>query len=444
MCGGFRPEAFVDGDPSAPAKEQIEAAASFLGAMPAKVSGAIASMARTAVDSSQAAGAAGDADLTTTSQQAATSPSLRLQLSCANSQSLHLLSTDDLEHFNQHGFVVIDNFLRDRGYASVSRESAAQAPLIVRRGLLQVPLRPAKLGRGEKQWSSSAVRGDELNWLSAPSSADPGMAERATRRLLKGLDEEAVSPEPRQRRGQSAFDVCINKATGQKLGISFSSSTGQAYCTIEAVNTGLVSAWNEENPSAAIQAGDLIVEANGVTGGEAIREQVRLPGVLRLKLRGKPQDSDATAACPDGPHYEDLDVLLVKLAQLRAELDEACAFQSKQMQIMAARYPGQGARYARHVDALPEHVAAGTARRLTALYYLNPAWKAADGGQLRLHLPAETASALPGVQMASGVSEVAYDVEPVLDRLVIFGSAWLEHEVLPAQADRYTITAWIY
>eukprot|EP00439_Symbiodinium_sp_Y106_P053658 s512_g7.t1 len=44
----------------------------------------------------------------------------------------------------------------------------------------------------------------------------------------------------------------------------------------------------------------------------------------------------------------ELDVLLVAIAALRCELDEAFGFGCRRVSTMAARYPGGGARYARH------------------------------------------------------------------------------------------------
>ncbi|OLP86305.1 Prolyl 4-hydroxylase subunit alpha [Symbiodinium microadriaticum] len=36
------------------------------------------------------------------------------------------------------------------------------------------------------------------------------------------------------------------------------------------------------------------------------------------------------------------------------------------------------------------------------------------------------------------------DVAPLADRLVLFSSEWLEHEVLPAYAERWAVTTWFY
>lgn len=93
--------------------------------------------------------------------------------------------------------------------------------------------------------------------------------------------------------------------------------------------------------------------------------------------------------------------------------------------IQLARYPGGGARYARHADAFRARL--GVRRRFTAIYYVNPGWRAEHGGLLRLYTPSAT-----------------IDVEPVLDRLVVFASDAVEHEVLPCYAERRAITAWYY
>lgn len=92
-------------------------------------------------------------------------------------------------------------------------------------------------------------------------------------------------------------------------------------------------------------------------------------------------------------------------------------------ELQLAFYPGNGARYARHFDAFPGQ----SNRRVTALYYLNPDWVPAHGGVLRIY-------------PEGGPVEVA----PMLDRLVVFLSERLEHEVLPVFGPRLALTAWFY
>ncbi|EOD30408.1 hypothetical protein EMIHUDRAFT_113313 [Emiliania huxleyi CCMP1516] len=82
---------------------------------------------------------------------------------------------------------------------------------------------------------------------------------------------------------------------------------------------------------------------------------------------------------------------------------------------MCACYPGGGARYVRHLDN--PGGAGCNGRLLTCLYYLNPAWRGEDGGQLRLHRRDGS----------------VVDVEPLLDRLV-----------LPASRPRWAISTWYH
>ena len=86
-----------------------------------------------------------------------------------------------------------------------------------------------------------------------------------------------------------------------------------------------------------------------------------------------------------------------------------------------AVYPN-GAAYARHFDKLQ----GSDLRAISAALYLNDAWSAEDGGQLRMYL-------------GGGRSE---DVLPVGGRLVAFLSDRFEHEVLPARRERMSFTGW--
>ena len=87
--------------------------------------------------------------------------------------------------------------------------------------------------------------------------------------------------------------------------------------------------------------------------------------------------------------------------------------------LQLARYQA-GAKYVRHRDAFP----GDDNRRLTAIVYLNDGWLPAHGGVLRLHV------------------EPPVDLEPRLDRLVVFRSERIEHEVIAARAERWALTAW--
>ena len=91
---------------------------------------------------------------------------------------------------------------------------------------------------------------------------------------------------------------------------------------------------------------------------------------------------------------------------------------------MLANYPGEGSRFARHVDNTTQD-----GRRVTMLVYLNPGWTTDKGGALRL-TPPNTSTAV--------------DVFPECGRLAIFNSAIMPHEVMPTWGDRHAITIWYY
>lgn len=82
-----------------------------------------------------------------------------------------------------------------------------------------------------------------------------------------------------------------------------------------------------------------------------------------------------------------------------------------------------GACYTRHLDRLRDD----DARVVSAVYYLNEAWREADGGALRLYLD-------------DGSHR---DIYPQAGKLVLFLSAQFEHEVLPATRNRLSIACWM-
>lgn len=115
--------------------------------------------------------------------------------------------------------------------------------------------------------------------------------------------------------------------------------------------------------------------------------------------------------------------LLATLERLRDEVNAGAYLGLRRYEVQVARY-ANGAGYVRHLDAF----AGGPNRTLTAVYYLNDGWIPAHGGTLR---------AFP-----AGGEPV--EIAPAIDRLVVFLSARLEHEVQPSLAERLAVTAWFY
>jgi SM-20-related protein len=89
-----------------------------------------------------------------------------------------------------------------------------------------------------------------------------------------------------------------------------------------------------------------------------------------------------------------------------------------------AAYP-PGTFYKRHLDQFKDK----GSRRFTFIFYLNKDWLQGDGGELRIYLHDEG-------------METSLDIAPIAGRLVCFRSEMFEHEVLPTQIMRYSITGW--
>lgn len=84
-------------------------------------------------------------------------------------------------------------------------------------------------------------------------------------------------------------------------------------------------------------------------------------------------------------------------------------------------YYAEGAYYSRHLDCFHD----SDARVLSAIVYLNKDWQHSEGGALCLHLEA-------------GKRAIA----PEAGRLVLFESAKIWHEVLPATRTRMSLCGW--
>ena len=118
--------------------------------------------------------------------------------------------------------------------------------------------------------------------------------------------------------------------------------------------------------------------------------------------------------------------LMAVFRALRDTLNREAYLGLSRIEVQIARYPGGGSHYDRHQDALPTRPGGPPNRRVTAIYYANPGWRPEHGGLLRLHVASDP-----------------HDVAPVLDRLLVFLSERVEHEVLPAEAPRRAVTAWL-
>ena len=129
---------------------------------------------------------------------------------------------------------------------------------------------------------------------------------------------------------------------------------------------------------------------------------------------------DATLWLDDPGCGEAAGALVLALEQMKVALNRRLTLGLDEVEAHFAHYP-PGAGYARHLDRFRSD----DARVLSLVLYLNDGWPEGAGGELRLYLPGG-----------------AHDIAPRMGTLVLFLSADVEHEVLPATRPRFSVAAW--
>lgn len=119
------------------------------------------------------------------------------------------------------------------------------------------------------------------------------------------------------------------------------------------------------------------------------------------------------------------DDYLLAMDALRRGLNASLYLGLEDYESHFALYP-PGAFYMRHLDRFRDD----DRRDLSAVFYLNENWSDDAGGELRLFLD------------ENPDQPRSLDVQPLAGRLVLFRSAQMFHEVLPAQCERLSLTGW--
>lgn len=168
-----------------------------------------------------------------------------------------------------------------------------------------------------------------------------------------------------------------------------------------------------------------VLRIRAQTGKIENSEQLRPAGVGRgnrfrtnSEIRG-----DQIAWLEPGNCHSSFRPYFRRLESIRNELNRTAYLGLTRFDVQCSIHQAGSAGFKRHSDTFKE---GRVQRRLTALYYLNPAWQLDQGGLLQLHLPTGS-----------------MDVEPRDNRFVVFLSD-LEHEVTPVQGRRTALTAWFY
>lgn len=137
--------------------------------------------------------------------------------------------------------------------------------------------------------------------------------------------------------------------------------------------------------------------------------------ILQAKIR-----SDQIAWLQAGQSVA-CDAYLLMMEQVRVLLNQTLYLGLEDYESHFSFYT-PGASYSQHLDRFHND----DARTISAVIYLNDNWLTEQGGALRLYphnLPTQ-------------------DISPVACRMVVFLSAEMLHEVLPATRDRMSLTGW--
>lgn len=109
-----------------------------------------------------------------------------------------------------------------------------------------------------------------------------------------------------------------------------------------------------------------------------------------------------------------------KIKEITRLLNRYCYLSISGNEFHLALYP-KGAYYDKHLDQFQER----NNRLISVVFYLNENWKDGDGGELKVYKKQEII------------------IPPLYNRLVMFKSDVVEHEVLVTNVNRKSITGWL-
>ncbi len=160
---------------------------------------------------------------------------------------------------------------------------------------------------------------------------------------------------------------------------------------------------------------------------EAEFERVEQAGALKAAKIGESSEERRIAEIrSDYIHWLDrasqttLEPFFSGVDQLREELARAMYVSLLGYEFHLAKYP-VGAFYKAHLDQFDRR----DNRQLSLVIYLNQGWEPGDGGELKIHC------------------ENPEVIAPLYNRAVLFRSATVLHEVLPALKPRRSLTGWL-
>lgn len=200
--------------------------------------------------------------------------------------------------------------------------------------------------------------------------------------------------------------------------------------TVELLASGgyvVVDGWLGRQGAVALRADLVSLSDRGcfapsrVGGGHQRQEaaQVRGDSICWFDADAPVGGSDGRRGVLPGP---DVAAFLARMVLLRDHLNRTCFLSLRDNECHAACYE-PGAFYEAHLD----NPSGESGRVISFTHYLSERDAGETGGCLRLH----------------GMGPGPVDIEPLFDRLVVFQSRSVLHEVMPVQSRRLSMTGWM-
>lgn len=118
----------------------------------------------------------------------------------------------------------------------------------------------------------------------------------------------------------------------------------------------------------------------------------------------------------------DIEELYLLLDELKLLINRYCYLSLKDFEFHFAHYP-KGSFYKKHLDQFSDR----SNRLISVVLYLNENWQTGDGGELKIYPE----------------NQPIQKIDPLENRLVLFKSDALYHEVLESNKSRRSLTGWM-
>ena len=114
--------------------------------------------------------------------------------------------------------------------------------------------------------------------------------------------------------------------------------------------------------------------------------------------------------------------IFIRIDEVKLVLNRLCMLSISDFEFHLALYP-RGSFYKKHLDQFNNR----NNRLISMVLYLNENWKQGDGGELRIH----------------NDKNQHIDIAPIMNRLILFRSDTVLHEVLVSNTERKSLTGWM-